>query len=403
MRNRMTLGVLVLSAVVAGQAISWQATTSLPRSSWRHACAATAGRIYFMGGGNGPEASCDYAAVNPDGTLGQWVSTTPLPAGIGWFSADATEGHIYICGGWNGGGLTNAVQHAMLDSTGAIGNWSPTTSLPGVVYTHGAIIADSFLYVLGGATGIGAPVIADVRCARIQPDGSLGGWSATTSLPQPMRIMGVTVRDSWLYSVGGRDGSGNAAAVVYFCRRSPDGSLGQWIATTSLPVAIDGMTCAVLDDRIYSAGGMTYGALNNVYSAPIAPDGTLGDWVAETSLPAARWASDGVAVNGRLYVPGGYDSGPYADVYYSSPLTGVSEGQAVAARPQLSIRPNPTHSGFVKAGLDGPAVVSVHDAAGRCVQRQESSGVIDLRSLSPGVYYCRVEPGTATARITVVR
>lgn len=420
MKNCTILSVLALCAIAAGDALDWQATTSLPRPSWRHACAATASHVYFLGGGSGPEASCDLALVNSDGTLGQWVLTTPLPTAIGWFSADATEGHIYVCGGWNSGGLTNAVHYAPLDSSGAIGNWTTGASLPGVLYTHGAVIVDSCLYILGGATGIGQPVIADVRYARIQSDGSLGPWAATTQLPQPLRIMGATVKDSWLYSVGGRDANSYPVSDVYFCRRNSDGSLGPWTSTTSLPAPIDGMTCGVIGDRIYSAGGMTTGSLNGVYSAAVGPDGRLGDWVVETSLPAARWASDGVAVNDRIYVTGGYESGPFADVYYSSRLTGMTEVSPVRMSADFAILPNPARSGLATVLLrvpghdpDSPSrtascpapVMSlrVYDASGHCVLQQRTSGVIDVRSLSAGVYLCRVEPGAGSARLVLAR
>ena len=90
---RELLVLALFTSTTLADAIDWSQTTSLPRPSWRHACAATARHIYFLGGGDGPEDSCSYATVNPDGTLGRWTATTKLPMAMGWFSGirDATR------------------------------------------------------------------------------------------------------------------------------------------------------------------------------------------------------------------------------------------------------------------------------------------------------------------------
>jgi hypothetical protein len=66
----------VLAITFAQAGMWWQTTTNLPRASWRHACAAANGFLYFLGGGNGPEASCYYARIGLDGMLGDWQPTS---------------------------------------------------------------------------------------------------------------------------------------------------------------------------------------------------------------------------------------------------------------------------------------------------------------------------------------
>lgn len=317
---------LCAAAAMGGPLFDWQTTTELPRGSWRHACAANDDHLYFLGGGTGPEADCHYTAFKPDGTIDPWTATTALPTTLGWFSAEATEDYIYAIGGWNTGGLTGAVRYAAIDSTGALGQWTATTSLPVPLYTHGGILVDSCIYVVGGATGIGQPVVADVQFARIQPDGTLGSWTATSSLPGVTRLNGVVYHNGFIYSLGGRPDV--ATAAVYYAPRNADGTLGAWQSTTSLPVPVEGATCCAIDARVYSVSGLT-GAC---YSAVANPDGTLGDWQAEVSLPEARWAADGLAHDGRIYVPGGMLSGGMSTVYYSSPLVGAAEGPVTAVR-----------------------------------------------------------------------
>ncbi len=324
---------LCAGCALAGPLFDWQTTTELPRGSWRHACAATANHIYFLAGGEGPQADCHYARFNPDGTIGQWVATTSLPVPLAWFSAEATEGRVYTIGGWNASGLTSAVRCAAIDSTGALGAWQTTASLPVPLYTHGGILVDSCIYAIGGATGVGQPVVADARFARIQPDGSLGAWQATSPLPMANRLNGVVYHNGFIYSIGGRPDASPTGAVWYAARNA-DGTLGPWQAANSLPAAVEGATCCAIDGRVYVVSGLTAAC----WSAPTNPDGSLGAWASEAGLPQARWAADGLAHAGRIYVPGGHLSSGQSTVYYSSPLVGVAEGPArVTRRRALSV------------------------------------------------------------------
>ncbi len=407
--TRLLLPVLIVAAAHA--AIDWHTTTPLPRNSWRHACAANSGWLYFLGGGTGPYADCHSARILATGELGDWTATTSLPVALGWFSADATEDHVYACGGWNTGGLTNSVYYAALDTAGGIGAWTASEALPSRLYTQAAVIADSCLYLVGGATGVGSPVVADVIYARIQPDGSPGTWTATSSLPLPLRIMGVVRCDSFLYTVGGRDASQLPHNGVYYARINPDGSLGSWSATTSLSEALDGNSCAAVGGVIYTVGGRTSSVIGTVYSAPVLPGGGVGTWTVETALPAPRWASDGLAAGGRLYVPGGYTSTAQDDVYYSSQLTGVEE-LPTAPPVALAVRPVPVRGrGELRLDVARPGRVSVRvvDCAGRVRFRQSSSSpagtwTIRLPGLEPGVYAGIVETpgGGATCRFVVL-
>lgn len=364
---RCLMVVLCAGCVLAGPLFDWQTTTELPRGSWRHACAATANHLYFLAGGEGPQADCYFSRFNPDGTIGQWVATSNLPVPLGWFSAEATASHLYVIGGWNNSGLTSAVRYAAIDSTGALGAWQTTTSLPVPLYTHGGILVDSCIYTVGGATGIGQPVVADVRFARIQPDGNLGAWQTTSPLPGVNRLNGIVHYNGFIYSLGGRPDAAPTAAVWY-AARNPDGTLGSWQTATSLPAAVEGATCVALAGRLYVVGGLTA----NCWSAPVNPDGSVGQWTAEPALPQPRWAADGLEHAGRIYVPGGYLSSGQSTVYYSSPLVDVVEQPArVTRRRALS----------VGAAAEG----ELYDALGRRVSAgRVRSGVYFMPSTGGG-------------------
>ncbi|MFO7649733.1 MAG: hypothetical protein R6X13_00120 [bacterium] len=386
---------LCAAAAMGGPLFDWQTTTELPRGSWRHACAATEDHLYFLGGGTGPEADCHHTAFKPDGTIDPWTATTSLPTTLGWFSAEATAGHIYVIGGWNTSGLTSAVRYAGIDSTGALGQWTATTSLPVPLYTHGGILVDSCIYVVGGAAGVGQPVVADVRFARIQPDGTLGSWTATSSLPGVTRLNGIVHHNGFIYSLGGRPVN-NGTDAVYYAARNPDGTLGQWQSTTSLPAAVEGATCAAIDGRVYVVSGLTAAC----WSAPTNPDGSLGAWMSEASLPQARWAADGLAHAGRIYVPGGNLSSGQSTVYYSSPLVGTAEAPRASLHRALVASPSVGH-GSVTLNCTRPGRLLVSDACGRVrIEQRVTAGEVHLAGLGPGSYFCRLDG--ATARVVVL-
>jgi hypothetical protein len=386
--TRTALGLLSLVALASAQ-IVWRTTTSLPRPSWRHACAVGGDRVYFIGGGEGPYADCWLNKPNPDGTLGDWLATESLPVALGWHSADATRNHVYVCGGWNSSGLTSDVLYARIDSSGAIGEWQDGGDLPSPLYTHGALIIDSCLYVVGGATGIGGPTVADVWYAAIQSDGTLAGWTATQPLPAPRRIMGLAVLDTFLYCVGGRDGSGAATSSVWFAPRHGDGSLGPWQTTLLLPAATDGGTGCADNNRIYSVSGTRP---EHVYSARMESAGALKFWDLETALPATRWAADGLAAGDRIYVFGGYDGGPSADVYYSSLLTSVEERASPRAAAVVPATLNHGSLFLPASGAERGAAGVLLDLCGRCVMALRP-GRNDVSQLTAGVYYLRAVAG----------
>jgi hypothetical protein len=315
---------------------------------------------------------------------------------MGWFTAEATSSHIYICGGWNLSGLTSAVYYAPLDTSGAIGEWTATTPLPVPLYTQGGILIDSCIYVVGGALSISGPVVADVRYARIQPDGALGDWTATSSLPMALRIMGVVAHDTFVYSIGGRGNDGRAKDVTYFARINTDGSLEQWDPTSSLNRAIDGLTCAVMDGWAYAIGG---DGLSSDYSAECHYG--LSTWADETPLPAIRWASDGLAVNDLVYVPGGYDGNPQASVYLGQYVLGVRERPAggpteIGFQLTASVLRRPAELRFSLSGKQ-PVRLSIVDASGRTRETavlEPGEHELALPSLEPGTYFARLRIGT---------
>ena len=101
--------------------------------------------------------------------------------------------------------------------------------------------------------------------------------------------------------------SGSAPVnTVYTAPINADGTLGTWTTDANLPAAFNASQAVVTKNRVYLLGGYTGSAgLATVYTAPINNDGTIGSWVAGTSLPGALAFSQAVVTRNRVYLFGG--------------------------------------------------------------------------------------------------
>jgi N-acetylneuraminic acid mutarotase len=119
------------------------------------------------------------------------------------------NGNIYVLGGLDGGGnATSTVYYASLNADGTIpavattGTWATTTPLPQVLFAASAAIFHGRIYVVGGNDSTGAPV-AKVYSAKINADGTLGGWQTLPDLPAALAYHQLFTSAGNLYVLGG--------------------------------------------------------------------------------------------------------------------------------------------------------------------------------------------------------
>src|SRR6266446_5530728 len=174
--------------------VAWTATTGLPVGLSGHAVAAATlpgttptSVVYVAGGADStdvPRDSVLYATVSNSGTVGAWTKTTVLPAPVAFAAAVVAtptnsqvtgSSYLYVIGG---------------DSTAS---GKPVATVR--VGTLGA----------GGAASGNVPV-ATVYRAAIMSDGTLGAWQALASLPFARSYFGFGVNGTFLYALGGDSG-----------------------------------------------------------------------------------------------------------------------------------------------------------------------------------------------------
>jgi N-acetylneuraminic acid mutarotase len=325
---------------------SWTATTSLPTATERGASVAYNGYLYELGGCicGAVVTTVDYAPINADGTLGSWTGTTSLPAANDNVTAVAYDGYVYEFGGYTGAAAVATVNYAPIYANGTVGPWIVTTSLPNATWGSASVAYGGYLYDLGGCAP-SCPT-TEVDYAQIQPAGYLGSpstgtpnaWAATTNLPATNEVASSVAYNGYLYEIGGCPSGCVSSAVVDYAPINANGTIGSWTATTSLPTATKRATSVAFNGYLYEIGGFTtvtvavvdYALIctgsNNGTGGCGATAGTVGTWIATTSLPNATYYPSAVAYNGYIYDVGGFTTAVTATVDYALICTGSNSG-----------------------------------------------------------------------------
>lgn len=216
-----------------------------------------------------------------------------------------------------------------------------------------AVANNGFIYVLGGisrendawqAAGGGVPALPissqrhfedRVWYCRPNPGGTIndlggaGGWKTTTELSSTLLAPNLTsiydaaavVAYGRVYLFGGRDGAtGNPRPYVFYANINDDGTLGEWVEDTEMPVPLAEHQVIFTSGRFYVIGGVDgTGALKDdvFYCRPLAQlpatnapsiptTGNPGAWeLSFTSLEYPVAGHQCVSYNGFIYLTGG--------------------------------------------------------------------------------------------------
>ncbi|HET9059008.1 MAG TPA: hypothetical protein VFN61_03735 [Acidimicrobiales bacterium] len=191
---------------------SWTATTSLPAATQYATSVVYNGYVYEIGGYTTAETSVvDYAPINANGTLGAWTATTSLPASIEDATSVVYNGYVYEIGGYTTA-ETSVVDYAPINANGTLGAWSSTASLLAATVDSTSLISNGYVYEIGGYNGTSP--LTSVDYAYINSNGALGSWTATSSLTTPTLSASTVFANGYLYEIGGYN-SGNLSTVEY--------------------------------------------------------------------------------------------------------------------------------------------------------------------------------------------
>ena len=307
--------------------------TPLPNPTALHSSIVHNGKICVIGGVTTDGvtlANVYYADVDPEGAVGSWHETTPLPEWRECAGAVVWNNFVYVMGGagpvWGGRSEQNTVYYAAINPDGTVGEWNTDPhQLPERISGFGAVVWNGKIYVAGGWNGYSRQdevYFADIN----EVDGSLDGWTENpTPLPLPLNSMCALTYESTMFIIGGIYANEAQSAVYYAHFSEIDGTLGGWSPTSPLPEGRAKGGCALIGDEIYVIGGhggheeVDVTPKETVYETEAHADG-VGSWVETESLPEGRREHSVVTLNGRIYVMGGRDLelNPIDTIYYSS-------------------------------------------------------------------------------------
>lgn len=238
-------------------------------------------------------------------------------------SAAILDGYIYVAGGCIGvldcDNATNAVEYAPLNPDGTIGTWSTTTSLPADRVYGQLEQAGGSLYYIGGQDDTEAAQ-STIYYATPAGSGGVSSWSAasggvgdTAGAGASARTQfGATVWNNRIFVLGGYDASSASTNTVFVSPQLNSGgniAADSWTSTTSFNVARNGLTAIAYANNLYLLGGHDgINFLSDVQYTQINEDGTLDGWSYTTSLPRNVSHADGFAANGYMYIFGGKQS-----------------------------------------------------------------------------------------------
>lgn len=226
-------------------------------------------------------------------TVVNWASPTGDSTGVAANSSIITDGNFMIfIGGFTGGHGVATVATAEYQGDTVLALPALRPSLPQAAYYVNATVSTNSVVAAGGYNG-SAPIASVWTASWDVNTGTIGAWSAQTSLPTATFGAGVAHSGDTVYVVGGSHDAVNATSS--FVHTVVDnGQISGWTSGPSLPQAVVSPMLAVCSGWLICAGGSTSvsggSAVSNVWVAKIQDDGTIDGWVPGPDLLVAVFA-----------------------------------------------------------------------------------------------------------------
>jgi N-acetylneuraminic acid mutarotase len=315
---------LAVSLAAAAMAAAAPETTAQQQPAWSKAAAAGVarqelypevlnGRIYVAGGLLNPNTgySAHFEAYDP--AQDRWVQLATLPEARHHIALAAEGGLIYGIGGFSGGFPRWQARAEVFVYDPAADRWRTGVPLP-VPRAEGVVAAvRGKIYVIGGRVRAHPEAShfndhEDTALTEVFDTGT-GRWSRAAAAPTARNSAASAVIDGKIYVAGGRqaikqpDGSlrqVNVATLEVF-----DPATGQWSARAPMPQAQGGLAAAAHGGKLFVFGGEQWVPQRKVFSESWVYDPATDRWSALPSLPTPRHGLGAATVGSRIHVFGG--------------------------------------------------------------------------------------------------
>lgn len=297
---------VVQSALTGGGTLSWITTSvPLPTPVGDGCLVADASHVYEVGGALSSQmlvtTGTVWSGATSGGVVTGWTSQSPLPTPFAAMEAilDRVNGVIVAWGGELPSGTPSSFSYgagvwAAAVAAGTVGAWSTTNALPEPMAAGGAAFYNGYAYAIGGAGGSGL-LVTHVYYAPTTSSG-VGAWTSTSALPIPLAFDQAAADGGYVYIVGG-DPNNGSAPIAYSAPVVSGGALGSWTSTSAPSIGIIDGRLLARGPHVYLAGGMTpngggYAVMTTTYAANLS-SGAISGWTTTAALPTPLYRLGG--------------------------------------------------------------------------------------------------------------
>ncbi|HEY3253360.1 MAG TPA: kelch repeat-containing protein [Polyangiaceae bacterium] len=284
------------SAVAGGLGTPTEmALAKLPVARQEHSVAAAAGEVYVIGGYN-PNVTDSVQAYDP--AQDKWRDVQSFPVKMNHGNATGINDHLYVAGYYINGTMSTATTDAYAYDPKADA-WTKISPLPaGTQRAASCVAVDAgLMYVVGGADN--GKSVDDA--ARYDPVANT--WEELPVLPERREHCTAGFIKGVLYIAGGRaDGITGIEPKTW----AFDLATKTWTEKASLAPPRGGLAGGVLADRLFVFGGEG----NTNVSSGVFPDvdvydPTTNQWQALAPMLVPRHGYGAAVLDGRIYLAGG--------------------------------------------------------------------------------------------------
>jgi len=224
-----------------------------------------------------------------------WSERAPMPLPRSEASVAELNGKIYFLGGYPGARITSdsvQVYDATTDS------WELGPPLPLPLHHTMASVANGRLYVIGGEAG--NPTGGQGFQSGVYMLGEQAGtWVPRAPMPTARSGGGSAVIDGKIYVAGGRPPRGSDFAVY-------DPAADAWTVLPDVPTQRNHLGVVAIGGKVYVAGGRFGGGVGSEMTDILEIyDPATNAWSRGASLLAPRAGVTAATANGCLYLIGG--------------------------------------------------------------------------------------------------
>lgn len=295
--------VLALALPAQAQDRAWEAVASETAPTARHENAFTevGGKLYLLGGrGERPMEAFDPAA-------GVWTTRAAPPLELHHVQAIAFDGKLLIVNALTGGFPEETPLDRVLVYDPATDRWSDGPAIPAERRrgAGGAVVHDGLIYIVGGNSRghmSGYVPWLDVL------DPATGQWTALADAPHARDHFHAAVIDGRIYAAGGRRSShdtGEGMNLTVGPVDVYDIASGRWTTLDQpIPTQRAGAATVAVDGELLVMGGESVAQVA-AHAEVERLDPATGRWTRETPLPQGRHGTQAVVLDDLVWIAAG--------------------------------------------------------------------------------------------------